>query len=124
MDRQRLLAFTLLYTSLLLIISVPLWLLTPLGANVLNLGQPDLNGPPLTPLTFKAIPRAVPQAVLTAKGEPGTFSASQAILVDADTGNVLYEKGGENPVPMASTTKIMTALIAIQSGKLDQVVTI
>ena len=44
--------------------------------------------------------------------------------MDADTGSILYEKDAEQPVPMASTTKIMTALIAIQSGKLNRMVTI
>lgn len=124
MDRRRLLAFILLALSLILIISTPLWLLTPFGANVLNLGQPDLNGPPLTPIAFKPTPRATPQAILTIQGKPGAVDASEAILMDADTGNLLYEKNAEDPVAMASTTKIMTALIAIQSGKLDQVVTI
>jgi D-alanyl-D-alanine carboxypeptidase (penicillin-binding protein 5/6) len=37
---------------------------------------------------------------------------------------VLYEKNAEAAVPMASTTKIMTALIALQTGNLDQIVTI
>ena len=44
--------------------------------------------------------------------------------MDADTGTILYEKNAEKPLPMASTTKIMTALIAIQAGNLDQVITI
>lgn len=124
MNRRRMLAFTLLAIALILFIGVPVWLFTPLGANVAGLDQPDLNGPPLTPLAFQPIPRVIPQAVLTPKGEPGPFYASEALLMDADTGNVLYEKNGEVPVPMASTTKIMTALIAIQSGKLDQIITV
>lgn len=124
MDRRRLLAFILLAFSAILIIGTPLWLLTPLGANVLSIGQPDLNGPPLTPIAFKPLPRATPQAILTIQGKPGELEASQAILLDSDTSNILYEKNAENPVPMASTTKIMTALIAIEAGNLDQTVTI
>jgi D-alanyl-D-alanine carboxypeptidase (penicillin-binding protein 5/6) len=41
-----------------------------------------------------------------------------------DTGHVLADIHGEQPLPMASTTKIMTALIAIQTANLDQFVTI
>ncbi len=124
MNQRRILAIILLALAILIVISVPVWLFTPLGANVLGLGQPNLNGPPLTPLTFKIIPRLPPQAVLTPKGAPGSLLASEAILMDANTGNILYEKDAEHPLPMASTTKIMTALIAIQSGKLNQVVTV
>jgi serine-type D-Ala-D-Ala carboxypeptidase (penicillin-binding protein 5/6) len=124
MDRRRILAIILVLIAIILIASVPIWLFTPIGANVLNRSQPDLNGPPLMPIAFKVISRPKPQAVLTAQGVPGQVNASEAILMDADTGNILYEKSAEDPVPMASTTKIMTALIAIQSGRLDQMVTI
>lgn len=121
MDRRRLLAIILLTLAIILIISVPVWFLTPLGANVLNIGQDD---PPLTPLAYTPSPRAIPQAVLTPKGAPGAITASEAILMDADTGNILYEKNAYTPVPMASTTKIMTALIALRAGKLDQMITV
>lgn len=124
MDRRKLFAITLLTISIVLFIGTPVWLFTPLGANIAGFGQVDLNGPPLTPLTVRPTSHPLPQAVLTPKGEPSQFSASEALLMDADTGNILYEKNGEVPVPMASTTKIMTALIAIQSGKLDQMITI
>jgi D-alanyl-D-alanine carboxypeptidase (penicillin-binding protein 5/6) len=125
MNRRRTLAIILLVIAILIFISVPVWLFTPLGTNIANsLNQPDLNGPPLTPIAFTPKPKAAPQAVLTPKGTPGHFTASEALLMDADTSTILYEKNGETPVPMASTTKIMTALIAIQSGKLDQMVTI
>jgi len=124
MKQRRTIAIILVIITVLIIISVPVWLLTPLGANVLGLGQPDLNGPPLTPLMYKPLPRTTPQAELTPVGAPGQFSATEALLMDADTGTLLYEKKGETEVPMASTTKIMTALIAIQIGKLDQVITV
>jgi D-alanyl-D-alanine carboxypeptidase (penicillin-binding protein 5/6) len=125
MDRRKLLATILLILALLIIISVPIWLFTPLGANVLaSSNQPDLNGPPLAPLTFKPIPRPTPLSGLAAQGTPGQINATEAILMDSDTGTILYEKNAEVPVPMASTTKIMTALIALRSGLLDQEVTI
>lgn len=122
MDKRRLLAIILLAVAILIIMSVPIWLFTPLGANVLN--STDLNGPPLTPIAYTPLPRSKPQAVLIPKGAPDALTATEAILMDADTGAILYEKNGETPVPMASTTKIMTALIAVQSGKLNQMVTV
>src|SRR5437879_5751954 len=122
MDRRRLLAIILLVTALILIIGVPVWLFTPLS-NVFD-GQVDLNAPPLTPIAFTPAPKTTPQAILTSQGKPGMILASEAILMDADSGVVLYEKNAEMPLPMASTTKIMTALIAIQSGNLDQIITV
>ncbi|MBV9690925.1 MAG: D-alanyl-D-alanine carboxypeptidase [Ktedonobacteraceae bacterium] len=61
---------------------------------------------------------------LTQHGPPPTTNAFTAYLVDADTSRVLTDSNGEKPLSMASTTKIMTALIAIQTGDLDQLVTI
>ena len=120
MDRRRIFAIILLAFAILILISVPLWLFTPLD----SIFPPDLNAPPLTPIAFKPLPKSTPQAVLTPKGTPNRILATEGILLDADTGNILYEKNAEDPVPMASTTKIMTALIAIQSGDLNQMITI
>ena len=47
-----------------------------------------------------------------------------AILMDYKTGRVLWGKNIHEPLPMASTTKIMTAILAIESGKLDDIVTV
>ena len=54
---------------------------------------------------------------------PGLYSAS-AVVMDAATGKVLFEKNPHEQRPMASTTKLMTALVAIESGRLDEEVTI
>ncbi|MBO5252883.1 MAG: D-alanyl-D-alanine carboxypeptidase [Clostridia bacterium] len=43
-------------------------------------------------------------------------SAYAAVLYEPLTGTVLYAKNAEEPLPMASTTKIMTALLAFESG--------
>lgn len=51
-------------------------------------------------------------------------SAQSAILILADTNEVLYSKNAEKKMSMASTTKIMTALLACESGRLDDEVTI
>ncbi len=123
MDRRRIVALIVLALVVLIVVSVPVLLFTPVGT-VLNPRPPDLNGPSLAPLKFQVLPRRTPQAVLTSLGTPGPLTASEALLMDSDTGTILYDHDGEQAVPMASTTKIMTALIAIQTGKLDQNVTV
>ena len=53
-----------------------------------------------------------------------SLSAKSAILIDAESGTVLYQKNAFVKRPMASTTKIMTALLAIESGDVDRLVKI
>lgn len=52
----------------------------------------------------------------------GLYSAG-AVLMDADSGRVLFEKNGEETYAMASTTKIMTCILALELGEGQQVVT-
>lgn len=51
-------------------------------------------------------------------------SAAQAILMDAESGQVLFEKDAFEARPIASITKIMTAILAIESGKMDEKATV
>ena len=44
-------------------------------------------------------------------------SAQSAVVLTADTGAVLFEKDGHTPRPVASTTKIMTALLALEAAQ-------
>lgn len=53
------------------------------------------------------------------KAEPD-ISASAAIVVNADTGEVLYCKNGDKRLPMASTTKIMTAILLLENADLKR----
>ncbi len=46
-----------------------------------------------------------------------------AILVDAVTGKVLWERNADSPRPIASTTKMMTAILLLERGHLDDIVT-
>ena len=50
--------------------------------------------------------------------------ADAAYLIEANSGRVLYTKNENAHLPMASTTKIMTALLAIESGRMDETVTV
>lgn len=55
---------------------------------------------------------------------PPKFNASGAILIDAKTGQVLFEKDADKQLPPASTTKIMTAILALESNRLEETTTI
>jgi len=57
-------------------------------------------------------------------GEALGVAARAAILMDVNSGRVLYGKNIHSRLPMASLTKIMTALLAAESGKLDELVTV
>jgi len=50
--------------------------------------------------------------------------AQGAYLLDADTGNTLYAQNPFMHLPIMSTTKLMTALLTVEHGNLDQMVTI
>ncbi len=62
--------------------------------------------------------------VVQAEGEPENLYAQSAVLMDADTGRILFEKNGGEQLPMASTTKIMTLLVTLQNADLDGEVTV
>lgn len=49
-----------------------------------------------------------------------SINARSAIVMDFETGNILYEKNAYRKRPMASTTKIMTAIIALENCSLDE----
>lgn len=55
--------------------------------------------------------------------DPLKLYAQSAVLLDASTGRVLYGKNEETVRPMASTTKIMTCIIALENEDLDGTVT-
>jgi D-alanyl-D-alanine carboxypeptidase (penicillin-binding protein 5/6) len=47
-------------------------------------------------------------------------TARSALVMDANTGEVIWEDDGSVPLPPASTTKLMTAIVAIESDRLDE----
>ena len=59
----------------------------------------------------------------SAAEEPKLY-AKAAVLIDGDTGRVLYGKAPDEVLPMASTTKIMTLILALEYGTPDDVVTV
>lgn len=54
-------------------------------------------------------------ALLTAAVSAPNISASKAVVIDGDTGEVLYEKNAQSKAYPASVTKIMTALVVLET---------
>ena len=48
--------------------------------------------------------------------------AQSAVLMDADSGRILYGKNPKEKLPMASTTKIMTCILALEYGNTEEIV--
>ena len=59
-------------------------------------------------------------AILSTKAGALDLSARSAILIDADSGKILYGDNYSQKMSMASTTKIMTAVVAIENMPLDK----
>ena len=61
---------------------------------------------------------------VTAQGAPteNELYAKAAVLMDGDSGRVLYEKNGKEALANASTTKILTCIIALENCDADQIV--
>ena len=66
-----------------------------------------------------AVLPVVPSRVFAAAPSPPNVSARAALVMDSDTGVVLWERNGDLPLPPASTTKILTTVLALESGRLD-----
>src|SRR5260221_7541085 len=122
---RRTVAIALLFISISTIIAVPILVFTPRGPRLYDGSpRPATITTPTRPPLYPPPPTPNPTPILTARGKPPAISATEAILLDDDTDHILDDLNGESPVPMASTTKIMTALIAIQVADLNTVVTI
>ncbi|MFZ5648200.1 MAG: D-alanyl-D-alanine carboxypeptidase family protein [Bacillota bacterium] len=110
-------------TLWLLLVSVTLLILSPAGGAA--------SGYPPEPendviMLFDPPPSSVPAGSFHKNKTNRNISvtADAAVVMDADTGQLLYAKNHLQPRPIASTTKIMTALLAIELGDLKQVVTV
>ena len=68
-----------------------------------------------------------PQTICAAEKQTidaNSIHALSAVLLDGDSGRVLYEKESECKRANASTTKIMTCILALENGKEDDIVTV
>jgi serine-type D-Ala-D-Ala carboxypeptidase (penicillin-binding protein 5/6) len=70
-------------------------------------------------------PSSLPQESLELpRSGPREVSAAAAILMDAKTGDVLYARNPDEPLPPASVTKILTALVILEQGELSDTVVV
>src|ERR671916_1403997 len=69
-----------------------------------------------------ALALGAPAPAGAAEKPPPDLTAPSAILVEAATGDVLYERAADKRRPIASTTKLMTALLTTEHAKLSDVV--
>lgn len=93
-----------------IILSLPLLIFTPAGTVIYGYLRPT--------------PTPTPQPILTPRGTPPAIKSSIGYLLDNETMRLLIDIQGEKRVPMASTTKIMTAIIALEKAQPDELVTV
>lgn len=109
--KRYIVATVLSVIALEVLFAIPIMVLTPLGSKVIAAVNP--------------IPTPTPLPVLNALGSKApTLKSPVAYLLDADTNDTLLSVRGTERRPMASTTKIMTAIIALQTGNPAQIVTV
>ncbi len=63
--------------------------------------------------------KSVLSEVSDVRSEP-QIAARAAVVIEYESGRVLYEKNSQMQLPMASTTKIMTTLLTLESGDIDE----
>jgi D-alanyl-D-alanine carboxypeptidase len=87
-------------------------------------GQVVIPNQPFVNLPVKPSGVFPPNPVLAVSSSFPILSAQGALAVDLDSGVNLYEKNPDAKLLPASTTKIITALVALNTYSLDQVVTV
>jgi D-alanyl-D-alanine carboxypeptidase len=82
--------------------------------------------PPPTPVPPVGSPSPFPSTLETPapSNRPPRLSAPSAALLDLETGRLLFEQGAGIRRPVASTTKIMTALVVLEETDPDEIVSI
>jgi D-alanyl-D-alanine carboxypeptidase (penicillin-binding protein 5/6) len=116
---RHVLGIGLITLAVLIAVMIPVMAFTPLGTSTMQ--AVGLLPPTPPPLVSFQMPRV---EQLTVDKAPPEVQAQFAYLEDAQHGTILMNKQATKYVAIASTTKMMTALVAIQSGRLDCTVTI
>jgi D-alanyl-D-alanine carboxypeptidase (penicillin-binding protein 5/6) len=75
---------------------------------------------PSRPPAATARPSPTASPVIQVTGAPGGVKAKGAVLADAATGQLLWGRDLDTERPMASVTKVMTALLVLQGGDLGR----
>lgn len=122
---RRISAIILFFMSFCLILLAPILAFTSLGTRMLASTGAIAEPPPtFAPFIDTTTPTPTPIPALVVHTPMPQIDAKAFYLVDMDTGNVLANVNGNTPLPMASTTKIMTAILAMQTGNPNQIITV
>ncbi len=118
LDRRHRLARTTIALSIVVGLATQLVVLATASA--------ERSGPPPTPVPPRGSPSPFPQTLATPSDAVAApkLDAPAVILADLDDGQVMFAKAPEVRRPIASLTKVMTALIVLQRRELDDVVTV
>lgn len=74
-------------------------------------------------INIREIKEELVETAKTLNNEP-KLNSRVALVYDRSSGRVLYKKNGNKQTPMASTTKIMTAIVVMENSNLSDIVTI
>ncbi|MBI4057858.1 D-alanyl-D-alanine carboxypeptidase [Candidatus Microgenomates bacterium] len=112
------------YSSLIVYVSknvpfVPLAVLFILLVVTTSMLKPSPSFP--RPESFLIVTAPIPESDTRI---PPHIKAAAVIIQDTDSGAVFYERNADSLLPPASTTKIMTALVALEHFNIDDVVTV
>ena len=89
---------------------------------LMGMGTVEVFGQPASPNDTEATiqtTKPVPSGQKPARISLPSTNAKAAALIDVKTGRLLFSHNGDSMLPMASTTKIMTAIVAIEHGRLS-----
>jgi serine-type D-Ala-D-Ala carboxypeptidase (penicillin-binding protein 5/6) len=84
----------------------------------------------LTPSSFAPVIRRLPLLLaffilpLAVNAAELKIAAKAAVLMNAQTGNILWAKDKDLPLPPASTVKILTASVVLDQSRIEDLVTI
>lgn len=112
--------FLLLFSLILLINPISRQMKASLLQSVPSLDMPAKK----TSVTTTSATLSALTASLPAAETPDNLYSAAYCLMDGSNGRVLLEKEGKKRLPMASTTKIMTCLVALEYGSLSDTVTV
>ncbi len=90
-----------------------LWMLSALTSAALQASEPSVRTYTPLPAIRYAQPRVSPPKKLKPDSLGMDVSARSAIVLDPDSGMILFEKRASEQRPLASLTKLMTALVAL-----------
>jgi D-alanyl-D-alanine endopeptidase (penicillin-binding protein 7) len=80
---------------------------------------------PALPATAEAQPRAAAAPTLLLDGSKLKLASSSVLVLDATAGHPIYSKAADTVMPIASVTKLMTAMVVLDAGQpLDEIITV